>query len=179
MRILIILLVVLHSQSVYADDIENSLSVNLANELLTTLPGTWDGQAIETPVGPVAYSINFHRCGEDIVAGVANPGAALHYWRFWQSDGELRLTFLTTFRGNQEPTPLVANRAETRTIWFYAPELALLTVSITLDDPQVDIRIFHHDKPHVYIRLIRTDKTMTESDLEAGLVKSCKKLTPP
>ena len=175
-KVLFILLMVLFSQSNYATDTENPLSKNLVNELFSTLPGTWDGRAIETPVGPVDYEINVHQCGESVIAGVANTGASLHYWRFWKSNDELRLTFLSTFRGNQDPTQLVSSKFEDKTIWFYAPELALLTVSVTLDEPNIHFRVFHHDKPHVYIRLTRVDRVMTESEHEDSKEKSCRNL---
>ena len=170
MRNALALLLLMMSQQIHTADADP------AQAMLTTLPGSWDGTAIETPVGKLDYAMNFHPCSEGVVAGVADPGAALHYWRFWQFDGELRLTFLTTFRGNQEPTQLVVNKIEASTVWFYAPELALLTVSVTLDEPYVDLRVFHHGKPHVYIRLTRLDKPMTASERAESLARSCKTL---
>lgn len=177
LRIPITLLIIFLSQFANAADIENAFSNKLVNELFAALPGLWNGQAIETPVGPVGYAMNFHQCGEGVVAGVADTGASFHYWRFWKSDGALRLTFLSTFRGNREPTQLVPNKFEENTIWFYAPELALLTVSITLDESNIDIRVFHHRKPHVYIRLVRADKSLTESEHEDSLARSCKNIS--
>ncbi|HID82797.1 MAG TPA: hypothetical protein EYH06_08855 [Chromatiales bacterium] len=175
-KVLTTLFVVLFSQFAYAADLENALSNNLVDELFATLPGSWHGRAIETPVGPIEYAMNFHECVVAVVAGVADTGASLHFWRFWKSDGELRLTFLSTFRGNQKPTQLVANQFEENMIWFFAPELALLTLSITMNEAAINIHVFHHQKPHVFIRLTRTDKSMSESEREESEKKSCKKL---
>jgi len=44
------------------------------------------------------------------------------------------------------------------TFRFYAPEPALLTLSVSIIEPNVDIHVFHHHKPHVYIHLTRSDE---------------------
>ncbi len=38
---------------------------------LELLPGFWQGEAIETPVGSMAYDMLFHSCGDGALAGVA------------------------------------------------------------------------------------------------------------
>jgi hypothetical protein len=143
---------------------------------LTALPGNWDGNAIETPVGPLDYAIKFHQCDADVIAGVAELRVSDHHWRFWQSDDELRLTFLSTFRGNQEPTQLIASKSEENTIWFHAPDVTLLTLSVTLTEPNVDIRVFHHHQPHVHIRLTRSDSQTKEVKKADNMAKSCRQL---
>jgi hypothetical protein len=173
-RIFTICLLVLCSGSAYATDSSTPLSENVIARFFATIAGTWDGRAIETPVGPVDYAINFHLCDKGVIAGVAELRVSNHHWRFWRSDGELRLTFLSTFRGNQEPTQLVVSKIEENTIWFHAPELALLTLSVTLTEPNMHIRIFHHNEPHVYIHLMRADKQITDVERAEMEEESCK-----
>jgi hypothetical protein len=122
------------------------------------------------------YAIHFHTCDNNVRAGVAELNVSDHHWRFWRSDGELRLTFLSTFRGNQAPTQLLVSKIENDTIWFHAPGLALLTLSVTVVEPHVDVRVYHHDEPHVYIRLTRSDRQMSDSERTQNKVKSCRKL---
>lgn len=143
-------------------------------KLVSTLPGTWNGRAIETPVGPVDYAISFHACDKDVVSGIAELDVSDHHWQFWLSDGQLRLTFLSTFRGNQEPVQLVVSHAAENTIHFHAPALPLLSLSVALNERVVKIRVFHHKKPHVYIRLVRSNTLMSEEERAEGEAKSCK-----
>lgn len=145
----------------------------ITDSFFTALPGAWEGRAYETPVGPVDYPIHFHPCGENVVAGVAELRVSDHYWYFRQSDGELGLTFLSTFRGNREPTELVVSKIEDHTIWLHAPELQLLTLSLTLVEPDIEIRVFHHRKPHVAIRLTRSDRQQNGSTRNKNRLKSC------
>lgn len=156
-RLIIIWLLVLWGVFVFANDSATPHSEKVINEFLAALPGAWDGQAIETPVGPVDYSISFQEEDDGVVAGVAKLSVSNHHWRFWQEDNELRVRFLSTFRGNQEPTQLVADKVEDNTIYFHAPELVLLTLTMTVVEPNVDIQVFHHQKPHVHIRLTRSE----------------------
>jgi len=175
-RVLIIWLLVLSSLSAYAAASVAPRSEDIIDRFIATLPGSWDGRAIETPVGPVDYIIGFHLCEKDVIAGVAELSVSDHHWRFWRSDGELRLTFLSTFRGNQEPVQLVVTETRENTISLHAPELALLTLSVTMIESNIHIRVFHHHKPHVYIRLTRTDRQMTGVELAESEEKSCKSL---
>ncbi len=153
-------------------------AIRQADALFTSLAGSWDGLAIETPVGSMEYAINFHVCEDDIIAGVAKTRASLHYWRFWKQDKALRLTFMSTFQGNRTPTELQINTVQDNTVWFHAPKLELLTVSITLSEPHIDIRIFHHHQPHVYIRLTRGHSNMTEQERLTSMAMSCQELPP-
>ena len=176
LRFLILQLLMVCSVSGCAADSVTPRPENIVDGFFAALPGHWDGRAIETPVGPVDYAINFHVCDQGVIAGVAELNVSDHHWRFWRSDGELRLTFLSTFRGNREPTQLVVSSTEANTIRFHAPELRLLTLSVTLAEPNVDIRVFHHQKPHVYIRLSRSNSSMKQAELPAYIEKSCKLL---
>lgn len=152
---------------------------DIADRLVAALPGAWDGRAIETPVGPVDYAIGFHRCETGVVAGVAALSVSDHHWQFRQTDDGLRLVFLSTFGGNQTPTRLVVTKAEASTLWFRAPELPLLTLSVTLAEPHLDIRVFHHQQPHVTIRLTRADRRTAGAARDANRVKSCAKFGLP
>jgi len=174
-RVLTICLLVLCSGFAYATDSSTPLPENVIARFVATIAGSWDGRANETPVGPMDYAINFHLCDKGVIAGVAELRVSDHHWRFWQSDGELRLTFLSTFRGNQQPTQLVVSRTTENTIWFHAPELALLTLSATLVEPYLHIRVFHHHEPHVYIQLTRANRQMTDVEYSESVEKSCKK----
>ena len=148
---------------------------NVADRFITGLPGEWDGKAVETPVGPLNYAIAFHMCDQDTVAGVAELAVSDHYWKFRRSDSGLRLTFLSTFGGNDEPVELLVSRTEQYTTWFHAPELALLTVSLALAADTVEIRVYHHHQPHVFIRLTRNSSKAGESAANRT-VKSCNRL---
>lgn len=164
------------SVTAYASDPTTLPSKPLIDRFLNTLPGSWDGRAIETPVGPVDYAIHFHSCDNSVRAGVAELQVSDHYWRFWRSDGALHLTFLSTFRGNQTPTQLLLGKIEDNTFWFHAPELALLTLSVTVVEPHLDIRVYHHDEPHVYIRLTQSDRQVTAAEQTHNKAKSCRLL---
>lgn len=147
---------------------------DVTGAFFAALPGAWEGRAFETPVGPVDYPIRFHICDTSVVAGVAELKVSDHYWYFRQSDDGLRLTFLSTFRGNREPTELVVSKIEDHTIWLRAPGLQLLTLSLTLLEPDIEIRVFHHRKPHVAIRLTRSDAQQDGSKRNENRVKGCK-----
>lgn len=161
-RIFIILFLVLVSGSAYAAESVTPFQGNIIDRLFAILPGSWDGRAIETPVGQVDYAIDFLKCDRSVVAGVAKLSVSDHYWRFWRSDGVLYLMFLSTFSNNRKPIRLIASNTEENTIRFHAPKLALLTLSVILVESHVDIRVFHHQNPHVYIRLTRSDRKINE-----------------
>lgn len=169
-------LLLLISVTAYASDSTTLPSDQLVDRFFNTLPGSWDGRAIETPVGPVDYAIHFHSCDNNVRAGVAELKVSDHHWRFWRSGGALHLTFLSTFRGNQTPTQLLVRNIEDNTIWFHAPELALLTLSVTMVEPHLHIRVYHHDEPHVYIRLTPSDRQTTDMDRTQNKAKSCRLL---
>ena len=163
---------------VNAAEPDSEHAIQQADTLFTSIAGTWDGLAVETPVGSMEYAINFHVCEDNIIAGVAKTRASLHYWRFWKQDKALRLTFMSTFQGNRTPTDLQISKVEGKTIWFHAPTLELLTVSITPIAPHIDIRVFHHHQPHVYIRLTRSHLNMTDQERQASMAMSCQELPP-
>lgn len=122
--------------------------------LVGALEGDWCGEAVRTPVGPLPYDMSFERRPDGAVAGVANPGAALHHWTFSELKDGPRLRFLTTFGGNDEPMHLVGSAQEDgyRFASAAVPGLAL-TVSPVGD--ALDIRVRLDGQPHVAIHLER------------------------
>lgn len=124
-------------------------------EFLDALVDNWDGRAVRTPHGPLPYDIEFSRVAKGAVAGVADPGAALHYWRFLVEDGQLRLRFLTTFGGNNTPIWLNAETISETTVIFRAEEPPYLHVQVTNTGEEISIDVFLDGAPHVRIRLLR------------------------
>ena len=122
---------------------------------LEGLVGDWRGQATRTPRGPLPYDIRFTRTPGQAVAGVADPGAALHHWVFSRSEEGLRLRFLTTFRGNTAPIWLSAGRAVAGTYQFRAEHPPHLRVRVTPHTDRVHIQVLLHGEAHVEIRLVR------------------------
>ena len=175
-RILVICLLWLNTVAAYAGDVPEPGFGNVIDRLFAALPGVWEGRAVETPVGPVDYAISFHECSGELIAGVAELSVSDHYWQFRRSGGELGLTFLSTFRGNRQPTQLVVSGVDGSTIRFHAPELALLTLAVSLEEPDVNIRVFHDHEPHVHIRLTRSGRPGTGPEQGGGRAKGCRTL---
>jgi hypothetical protein len=123
---------------------------------LDALIGNWDGQAVQTPRGPLPYDIDFTCDAHSAVNGTANPDAALHHWRFLVEGGKLRLRFLTTFGGNTTPIWLNAETVSPNAARFRADHPPYLHVEITNTGENANIEVFLRDKPHVHIRLART-----------------------
>jgi hypothetical protein len=120
---------------------------------LDSLIGVWEGRAVQTPIGPAPYDIAFARTDDGAVAGVADPGAALHHWRFVIVDGHLRLRFLSTFRGNERPIWLYAESLAPGAVRFRGRVLDHLAVGVEPGATELKLDIFLHGKPHVSIRL--------------------------
>ena len=123
--------------------------------LLHRLIGTWQGRAEQTPIGPTPYDIAFSRMGDGAVYGVADPGLALHHWRFLVVDGHLRLRFLSTFRGNKRPMWLYAESLTETAAHFRGRDRDHVTVHVEPGEQDLKLDIFLRDKPHVSIRLER------------------------
>jgi hypothetical protein len=123
---------------------------------LASLAGAWQGQAIMTPVGPRPYDINFQRNTQGHLEGEANPGAAIHYWTFYQENGHLTLRFLSTFAGNRQPLFLQATgEAAAGVIRFRARQPDFLAVHVRPATNAATIRVFLHGQLHVDIRLTK------------------------
>lgn len=119
------------------------------------LSGNWQGEAVTTPVGPRPYDISFERREPFWIYGQANPGAAIHHWGFYCEDAELRLRFLSTFRGNRDPVLLKAIRITDAEILFKAQKPAFLEVKIRPGYTHSVFEVLHHGERHVLIELER------------------------
>jgi len=137
-----------------ASSTEGGLTPDGVQQFLTGLDGSWQGRAVVTPVGPRPYDIVFESAGE-CVAGHADPGAALHYWTFCPVADGLRLRFLSTFRGNQQPRLLDATRALGGTVVFSAPDPDELQVHVDRQADRITVRIVRRQRLHVRIEWSR------------------------
>ena len=117
------------------------------------LAGDWQGEAVVTPVGPRPYDIRFERLEPFWIYGQANPGAAIHPWGFYCEDDELRLRFLSTFRGNRDPLLLEAVRITDAEVQFKAQAPAFLEVAVRPGNSRSVIEVLHHGERHVLIEL--------------------------
>lgn len=153
---------------------EFRLSQKQIESFLNNLPGFWQGEAIETPVGEMDYDMLFHSCDDGAVAAVAKTGASLHHWKFSVQDENLRISFLSTFAGNRLPVRLKPAAPEGATLNFYAPQRKILTLGITNSESQIDIHVFHNAKPHVHIRLVRANHPPEGLTPHHSLINSCR-----
>lgn len=119
------------------------------------LTGDWRGEAVITPVGPRPYDISFERREPFWMYGQADPGAAIHHWGFYCEDTELRLRFLSTFRGNRDPVLLEAVRITDAGAHFKAQTPAFLEVAVHPGSSRSVIEVLHHGERHVLIELAR------------------------
>ena len=123
-------------------------------DFIQSVQGNWKGCAVSTPIGPRPYDIHFIKKTSGHIEGVADPGQASdHYWSYQLEEGVLWLKFLSTFRGNEDPTWLSAIERRNNTIVFRSKRVRKLKVEVTLLDNKQNIDIFLNEKPHVSIRL--------------------------
>jgi hypothetical protein len=123
---------------------------------LAALEGSWDGEAVITPVGPRPYDITFKRSAPRRVEGAAHPGASIHYWVFYEADQSLKLRFLSTFAGNRQPTFLQAINEADGTVVFRASDPHFLEVRVTVKTHTATIHIILRGEHHVEIQLERS-----------------------
>ena len=123
--------------------------------LFDRLSGDWQGEAVHTPVGPRPYDISFERREPFWIYGQANPGAAIHHWGYYCEDDELRLRFLSTFRGNRDPVFLRAISITDAEIHFKAQTPAFLEVKVRPGYARSVFEVLHHGERHVLIELQR------------------------
>ena len=123
-------------------------------DFIQSVYGNWKGCAVTTPIGPRPYDIHFIKKTSGHIEGVADPGEASdHYWSYQLEEGVLWLKFLSTFRGNEDPTWLSAVERRNNTIVFRSKRVRKLKVEVKLLDNKQNIEIFLYEKPHVSIRL--------------------------
>ncbi len=132
---------------------ERTLDVEEIEGFLTNITGAWRGNAVLTPVGPLPYDITFTRMGDNGVEGAADPGAAIHYWRFVKQEDGVKLRFLSTFRGNTEPIYLLARSRLGKAVVFRALDPSYLEVHVSLAARDSFIRVLLRDELHVEILL--------------------------
>ena len=123
---------------------------------LAAIEGPWVGRARVTPRGPRPYDMTFVRTAPMRLEGQAHPGASTHFWTFYEEDETLKLRFLSTFAGTQQPLWLAAtvehegpscSTRPSRTSWrcTYGPGQTL------------SLLIFLRGTPHVEIALTRRE----------------------
>jgi hypothetical protein len=122
---------------------------------LLALEGPWEGQARRTPIGPRPYDMTFVRAAPKQVQGEAHPGASIHYWTFYEEEATLKLRFLSTFGGNQQPLDLTAIAEHDGALVFQALQPDFLVVHVRPQATALTIQIFLRGKSHVEIHLTR------------------------
>ena len=135
------------------------LSAELAveNSLLSSLEGSWRGEAVHTPVGPTPYNINFSRTGAGCVSGTADTGFSNHSWTFCPAEDSVVLNFLSDFRGNDDPIVLKPIHTGQGKVVFKSAKIAFMDVILTGVNSNFIIDIMHHGKLHVRIELRPAD----------------------
>lgn len=128
---------------------------NDVQALFDRLSGAWHGEAVTTPLGPLRYDIHFTRREPFWIYGKAEPGAADHHWGFYCDGGELWMRFLSTFRGNREPTLLEAITITRAEIQFRAKKPDFLQVKVRPGLNHSQFEVLHHGERHVLIELKR------------------------
>lgn len=126
-----------------------------AGRFQALIAGEWQGKAVHTPIGPTPYDIEFRKQNDLCLIGTAYNGFTHHTWVFCDDQGDLKLDFLSDFRGNDLPIhfKLVS---EQEAIWtFHADSHDFMDVLMTIRENSGWIKIMHHGKLHVQINLER------------------------
>lgn len=131
--------------------------ITLNNDWLSSLEGSWRGEAVHTPVGPTPYNVNFNRVSAGCVSGTAYTGFSNHTWTFCPAEDGIILNFLSDFRGNRDPVVLKPIRVEQGEVVFKSAEIAFMDVILARTDKRINIDIMHYDRLHVRIVLTPDD----------------------
>jgi len=123
--------------------------------LLSPLQGCWQGEAIKTPRGPLSYPICFKLLEGNILYGVADLRVSRHHWHFHLNNKESRLSFLSTFAGNQTPINLSAVSFASDHLTFAAHDRHYLQVEVQRLDEGYRFTIHVKGEEHVIITLVR------------------------
>ncbi len=126
-----------------------------AAKFLGGIVGAWNGRAVTTPSGSRPYDMTFTEQTGVGVTATANPGNSRHRWTFYVADGQLHLTFLSTFRGNRTPRRFSPATFEEQEVVFRTKRSDRLTVRIRLTENRLDVNVFRHSRLHVAIELTR------------------------
>ena len=108
---------------------------------------------MHTPVGQRPYDIEFKRIDSKCISGTADNGASLHTWTFCVENTELRLTFLSDFAGNTRPFYFKTIAYDEQFITFMADSHQFMKVQFKRSGKERWIRVIHHGKLHVEIKL--------------------------
>lgn len=146
---LVVLLIVLISFPCYPQ--------SFTNELLSSLEGSWRGEAVHTPAGPTPYNVVFSRNESGCVSGTAYTGFSNHTWTFCPAENGLNLNFLSDFRGNEDLILLESIYWEQKKVVFKSDKIAFMDVILARAESKFVIDIMHHDELHVRIELTPAD----------------------
>lgn len=146
---LVVLFIVLISSPCY--------SQSFTNELLSSLEGSWRGEAVHTPAGPTPYNVVFSRNESGCVSGTAYTGFSNHTWTFCPAENGLNLNFLSDFRGNEDLILLESIYWEQKKVVFKSDKIAFMDVILASAESKFVIDIMHHDELHVRIELTPAD----------------------
>eukprot|EP00439_Symbiodinium_sp_Y106_P053100 s2835_g7.t1 len=140
---------------------------------LQALPGSWEGFAVQTPLGRMPYNLDFRVLDDRSVKGVSpTNGVAVHTWSFKESQDkeglpQLSLNFHSTF-GNSFATGLVATSVDAdKGMKFSGGQPEKLEVWVRLDSTlsqetwQAEILL--DGNPHVSISALRPKKACSGS----------------
>ena len=133
----------------------------LEDELLSSLEGSWRGEAVHTPVGSTPYNINFSQVDPRCVSGTAYTGFSNHTWTFCQAEDGVVLKFLSDFRGNEDLIVLKSIHEEQEKVVFKSAKIAFMDVIVARANSKFIIDIMHHDELHVRIELTPADPVST------------------
>jgi hypothetical protein len=122
---------------------------------LSRLEASWTGSAEITPRGPRPYDMTLARTTDGRMTAAANPGRSVHHWSFYEEGGALRLEFMSTFGGNDQPTRFKQASWIDGAASFRAEKPDHMVVIVRLSDQRLDIDVMHRGRLHVGIRLTR------------------------
>jgi hypothetical protein len=107
--------------------------------------------------------MTYVRTAPQHVEGQAHPGVSTHFWTFYEEQDRLKLRFLSTFAGNQQPLVLTATQEHPGAFVFRTPQPRFLEVHVFLQANTVTKKIFLRGKPHVEIHLTRRSRNKGSS----------------
>ncbi|WP_299017603.1 hypothetical protein [uncultured Photobacterium sp.] len=138
-------------------------------KLLLPLIGCWQGEAVKTPRGPMAYPVCFKRLKDDTLYGIADLNISNHHWYFFLDGENSRLRFLSTVADNLTPVNLPAIKAGTDQLEFAATNTHPLHVAVQRIKKGYLFTMNLRGKEHVVIQLTRKQpEGKKTSDIKEG-----------
>ena len=126
-----------------------------AGGFLRRLAGSWEGRAVQTPVGPIPYHLDFRWVSGSCVSGTADTGNSRHTWKFCADGGKLAVTFLSDFAGNETPIRFEPAVRDGKNIRLTAKTHGFMKILMTEAGDERRIQVIHHGELHVEIALKR------------------------